>query len=283
MKKILFGLVILISSSVIAADDSQSKKCFYGGWPSQMSGEVCMHPWTHGYNDWAKGQSCVSPYNDKERSCNDLIDTTYNSCGKANLFRCNALVFGKDKKGRGKCIDISTKPKSISKACLEATRNTEGFNRKSKFIKDNKNLLNAYIENIETFCNQTNATNPKHGNIVSCKALRDRFKEIVSSAALAKYIGTTWNLVDDWEILDIEVRFVSPDENTDTKVLIYHNGVIAKRISKVEYITNDEGQDIMHFKELSSGKSIPGLYVAGEDCLLLPDTTAPFDCLKRSK
>ncbi len=283
VKKILFCLAILISSSVFSADDKQSRNCFYGGWPSQMSGEICMHPETHGDINWAKEQKCTSPYNNKERSCNDLIDTTYNICGRENLFRCNALIFGKDKKGRGKCIDISTQPKSIEKACLEATRNAAGFNRQSKFIKNNNSLLNAYIENIEKFCTKANTTNPKHGNIESCNALKDRFREIVSSAALDKYIGTTWSLVDDWEILDIEVRFVAPDENIESTVLIYHNGVIANRIGEVEYIAKDEAQDIMRFKELHTGKSIPGVYVAGENCLLFPDTAAPFECLKIKK
>ena len=164
----------LFLSPAYAADG----RCFYGGWPSRMSGEVCKKPLPYGDDTWAKDQKCTSLYSDKVRSCNDLIDTTYNTCGKKNVFRCNPLIFGKDEKGQGKCINVSTKPKSLSKSCLDATRGTDSFNRQAKFLKQNPDLLDSYIDNVEDFCKDTIESTPKHGNVESCDALLERLNEI---------------------------------------------------------------------------------------------------------
>lgn len=106
-----------------------------------------------------------------------------------------------------------------------------------------------------------------------------------ASSSIDEYEGTTWELIDLWNDIKIEVRFVSSDEEIDSKVLIYKNGIISAYIGKIEYVRNVEetgihaGQEYMVFYDQWSNEPITALFVASETCLLFPDTEAPDDCL----
>ena len=108
----------------------------------------------------------------------------------------------------------------------------------------------------------------------------------VASAPLDKYTGTTWERSDLDSGFEIQVEFLSADNGTDTKaILSINNGEFVLTAVNMDYNEAfDEdgihgGQDFIALYEQLDGEATIGLFIGGENCLLLPDTEAPEDCL----
>lgn len=153
------NLLDIIFDRAIAAkktyDYSDSKDCFYGGWPSKVRNNHCQKPWRSGVDKHSE----------------------YTKCGPDGYFRCNPTIFGpmpkkkprgvisgrKDKKGdegKGMCVRSQKKSKTekkkdnsaklvddtrgIVKQCLKASKledvieniDTEKFKKFEKAVRD---------------------------------------------------------------------------------------------------------------------------------------------------
>ena len=104
------------------------------------------------------------------------------------------------------------------------------------------------------------------------------------------YIGTTWEL--DAGTHTVTAKFYSTEDRE------FANGLRAElnfsghkiEFNRIEYVTpypeaDDNwihgGQSFFSFySETDFGDPAAGLFIASEDCLLLPDSEAPEDCLR---
>jgi hypothetical protein len=112
--------------------------CFYGGWPSRMVGGKCQAPWKN-----------------KEDSELKKLGATYTSeyyCGGVNLFRCNPMLFGPGKSGKGICISFK-KVSEITNKCYAESR--DQIERLYESFKTNPLFRKNYIATVSvmiTFC-----------------------------------------------------------------------------------------------------------------------------------
>lgn len=162
--------------SVAYADDD---KCFFGGWPSQMNGEVCKSPMTHGNTAWASNIQCKMNKNADPKSCNQIIDFTYNSCGESDKFRCNPILFGADDRGKGRCINTNGTYKKLTQKCVDQTKGTKELRDSEQFLKDNPDLLDAYRKSVQQFCINTYRPGEDYDHNYTCDALKERLDSIV--------------------------------------------------------------------------------------------------------
>jgi hypothetical protein len=112
--------------------------CFYGGWPSRMVGGKCQAPWKNkGDTELKKlGATYTSEYN----------------CGGVNLFRCNPMLFGPGKSGKGICISFK-KVSEITNKCYAESR--DQIERLYESFKTNPLFRKNYIATVTamiTFC-----------------------------------------------------------------------------------------------------------------------------------
>jgi len=171
-----FVMIQKLFLSVAYADDS---KCFFGGWPSQMNGEVCKSPMTHGNTTWASNVQCKMNKNAAPKSCNQIIDFTYNSCGDSGKFRCNPILFGADQKGKGKCINTNGTYRKLTQKCVDQTKGTKELRDSEQFLKDNPALLDEYRKNVQQFCMETYRPGEDYDHNYTCDALKERLDGIV--------------------------------------------------------------------------------------------------------
>ncbi len=161
---------------------AEDGKCFFGGWPSRMQGEICKAPWSHGDDSWASNIQCIDPQSSKSASCNEVVNYRYSTCGSRGKFRCNPLLFGSDANGDGKCVETNGTYKKLTQKCVDQTKGSPELREGEKFLKDNPKLLEEYKNSVERFCIETHREDPEYDHNKTCDALRERLSDIVGTA-----------------------------------------------------------------------------------------------------
>lgn len=151
---------LLIAHAYAIAPDGSV--CFFGGWPSLMSGGKCARPWREANNEKIKalgsyGKSSV--------------------CGSETKFRCNPALFGSpDQGGPGLCIETGGSYDHLTEKCERASR---AFVPKViESYQVDPSAFTALSGEIKKFCDSFE-------NYDSCDDLARRVKEITG-----KDIGT---------------------------------------------------------------------------------------------
>lgn len=169
---------VMIQKLFLSEAYAANEKCFFGGWPSQMQGDICKSPKYYGDYTWASNVKCKLNKNAAPKKCNRLIDFNYDSCGEKGKFRCNPLLFGADKQGKGKCVATYGTYKKLTQKCVDQTKGTEELRDGEQFLKDNPDLLNQYISSVEKFCSDTYREGQDYDHNDTCDALRERLRDI---------------------------------------------------------------------------------------------------------
>lgn len=154
---------LLISNAYAIAEDGSI--CFFGGWPSRMSGGKCSTPWRNKSDEdmqrlGAYDQSAV--------------------CGSSTKFRCNPTLFGSPTDdGKGICIDTDGTYNHLTEKCERASRS-----QVPKIIESYKadpTAIDALGAEIKNFCDS-------YESYDSCDDLARRIKEI-TGGDIGQYSG----------------------------------------------------------------------------------------------
>lgn len=156
---------------------ASSKKCFFGGWPSQMQGKICKAPWTHGDAGWAHSINCKNKSNTVV-TCNNLVDVSYNSCGSPTKFRCSPLLFGDGDTGEGTCIETGGTYYGLTQKCVDQTKNTDSSAKAVRRLLQNPELVEKMKSEILAFCGEFSSTDTDNDHTRTCMAFRDKMKEL---------------------------------------------------------------------------------------------------------
>ncbi|PIK15935.1 hypothetical protein [Halobacteriovorax sp. JY17] len=168
---------VMIQKLFISNAYAAGEKCFFGGWPSRMEGDICKSPKYHGDSTWASNVKCKLNKNSTPKSCNRVINFSYDSCG-GDRFRCNPLLFGANESGKGKCIETGGTYKKLTQKCVDRTKGTKELRDGEQFLKDNPALLDEYIKSVEKFCSDTYREGEDYDHNYTCDALRERLNAI---------------------------------------------------------------------------------------------------------
>ncbi|MBC97529.1 MAG: hypothetical protein CME63_07250 [Halobacteriovoraceae bacterium] len=108
--------------------------CHFGGWMATMDNdENCMLPWSR----WVRGDAEM-----------ETFGATYeHSCGGANLFRCNPLIFGPGEDGKGICTTTDDSDPNLStSSCLEDFMQTpDALENKVNELQEDPQALAQYL------------------------------------------------------------------------------------------------------------------------------------------
>ena len=169
-------------SSAYAEND---KMCFFGGWPSKMSGGSCRTPWK------VKDDSLVKDFGGY---------TSSSSCGSPDEFRCNPVLFGAPSKSiiergspingvdvnfspnkngpeAGYCVKTASNYRELTGNCEKVSRGS--LNSIIDDYKKNPEKLAKFSIAIQSYCD----SNPSYD---ACNDLADRIK-VVTGKNIGNY------------------------------------------------------------------------------------------------
>ena len=113
-------LLNLLFDQAFASINDPSIVCQFGGWMTHVENSECLPPWSRS----VRNDPALEIFGEKYR----------NSCGGANLFRCNPVIFGPGDDDKGLCTTTDdSDPNFATSACIE------------EFNKD-PNALQNYID-----------------------------------------------------------------------------------------------------------------------------------------
>lgn len=125
-----------VISTAHASLDDPTIFCNFGGWVTGVNSGNCQYPWSRAVR------------NDSEL---DIFGDKYShSCGGANLFRCNPLVFGAgepEDEGKGFCVTTNDRDPNLStSSCIEKFReDPEASEKMVDELKDDPKKLSQYL------------------------------------------------------------------------------------------------------------------------------------------
>lgn len=95
-----------ILDSAYASIDDPTIYCHFGGWMTTIKNSKCQAPWSRSVRNNAELEIFGKKYR--------------NSCGGANLFRCNPLIFGPGDDGKGICTTTDdSDPRLSTSSCID--------------------------------------------------------------------------------------------------------------------------------------------------------------------
>ena len=128
-----YKFIDLFISNAVASLDDPTVYCNFGGWITSVESSKCLTPWTR------------SVRNDPEL---EIFGSSYrHSCGGANLFRCNPVVFGPAEEGKGFCVTTDDSDPNLSTtSCIEEfNRDPKASENLIDYLADNPKDLASYL------------------------------------------------------------------------------------------------------------------------------------------
>ena len=154
--------------NIYLAHAGEAELCFFGGWPSRMSGAYCQAPWKHRGDDEVKN---FGPVYSQEVFC-----------GERDLFRCNPVLFGE---GEKTCVRMEGTYANLTDKCEAASAdNVEAL---VEGIKNNPHKarqmekFNQAIFGEEGFCSTFKAKHNKEYD--ACDNLRNRINALMDTTS----------------------------------------------------------------------------------------------------
>ncbi len=135
--------VDLLIQQAHASMDDKTVRCQFGGWMTSIKNSKCAPPWKRSVRD----DSSLDKFGGKYA----------HSCGGANLFRCNPIIFGPGEDGHGICTTTDDNdPNLATSSCLEDfNKDPVSAREHVKRLADNPEMLSQYLAiTVETmrFC-----------------------------------------------------------------------------------------------------------------------------------
>lgn len=180
--------------------------CLYGGWPSFMS----------------QSGKCVAPWNHSQNSSLMNYGPTYGQnhfCGGKDLFRCNPILFGPGRDGRGHCVQFSSNAEISHKCYQQGKFNIkqlfELYNTDEEFKEKYKQLVLLMIG----FCRKNTHYSSCHALIQSAVDFKNYScdQDLIDMLNKEKF----QSLVNDWSEIDDHLsgllggRTLSSDEKAE--------------------------------------------------------------------
>ncbi len=194
--------------SAQASLDDPTIFCNFGGWVTNIEASKCLAPWSR------------SVKNDPEL---DIFGDHYaHSCGGANLFRCNPLVFGPGDDGKGFCVSTDDSDPNLSTtACME------------EFLKDPK-AVDSLIDDLEA--------NPKKlaaylatavETIRSCNVQTDPFSYCGELTNLMENVSLIASrCTDQAELVSLLPDIITPLNEDDLNKITEGLGTVAREYAE---------------------------------------------------
>lgn len=149
------------------------KVCFFGGWPSRISGGLCQAPWKNS-ND-----------SDLENKFGGVYKNNFCNASGGDQFRCNPLLFGKGhgSDGKGPCVkmggtynDLTNKCKATITDASELANLVNEWKKDPKKQEQIKALSTAAAQFCKDYEESHKATGKKYD---ACEALEERTKALL--------------------------------------------------------------------------------------------------------
>uniref|UniRef100_UPI003AF31783 hypothetical protein n=1 Tax=Halobacteriovorax sp. TaxID=2020862 RepID=UPI003AF31783 len=101
-----FYLLENLFNSAYATIEDPTIFCNFGGWMTNIKNGKCVAPWSRSVRDNPEMEIFGEGYK--------------NSCGGANLFRCNPIIFGPGDDGKGICTTTDdSDPNLATSSCID--------------------------------------------------------------------------------------------------------------------------------------------------------------------
>lgn len=162
--------------------------CLYGGWPSFMS----------------QNNKCVAPWNHSQNSTLMNYGPTYSQnhfCGGKNLFRCNPVLFGPGRDGRGHCVKFSNNDEISHKCYQQGKQNIQQLFELYKSDEDFKEKYQQLVVLMIGFCRENTHYTSCHALIQSAVdfqsySCNESLDELLDEEEFQSLIGD-WSNIDD--------------------------------------------------------------------------------------